>query len=153
MPYEREVTIELNPTEQRFYERVRSYVRQPEPGANSGFVELLLLLPDLAVLLFRLARDARVPFASKVIASLAVGYVLSPFELLPEIVLGPIGLIDDLVVVGLALSRMLNYVHPDIVRSHWAGQGDVLDAIQRVTDWTEQSITSRVRGALRSVLP
>ncbi len=83
---------------------------------------------------------------------LAVGYVLSPFELLPELVLGPIGLIDDLIVVGIALSRMLNHVHPDVVRSHWAGQGDALAAIQRVTDWTEQNVTARLRGAVRRVL-
>jgi uncharacterized membrane protein YkvA (DUF1232 family) len=150
--YDREITIELNPSEQRFYERVRGYVTTPHPGAASSLLDVLLLLPDLGVLLFRLARDARVPFSSKVIAALAVGYVLSPFELMPEIILGPIGLIDDLIVVGTALSRMLNYVHPDVVRSHWAGQGDALAAIQRVTDWTEQNVTSRLRGVVRRVM-
>lgn len=142
----------MNPSELRFYDQVRALIRTSEPGAASGFFDLLLLLPDLAVLLFRLGRDARVPFSSKLIGMLAVGYVLSPFELLPELVLGPIGLIDDLIVVGIALSRMLNHVHPDVVRSHWAGQGDALAAIQRVTDWTEQNVTARLRGAVRRVL-
>jgi len=149
---ERQVTIELNPSQQRFYDRVRAYVATPEPGAASGLIDLLLLLPDLAVLLFRLVRDERVPLASKVIATLAIGYVLSPFELMPEMLLGPIGLIDDVIVVGTALSRMLNHVHPDVVRSHWAGQGDALAAIHRVTDWTEANITARLRGAARRVL-
>ncbi len=149
---DRGVMIELNPSEQRFYEQVRGYLTTPVPGAAPGLIDLLLLLPDLAVLLFRLARDARVAFSSKWIAVLAVGYVLSPFELLPEIVLGPIGLIDDLIVVGIALSRMLNHVHPDVVRSHWAGQGDALAAIQRVTDWTEMQVMGRLRGAVRWAL-
>ena len=149
---DREVTIELNPRELRFYERVRGYLTVSEPGAASGLLDLLLLLPDLAVLLFRLARDERVPLSSKLIAMLAVGYVLSPFELLPEIVLGPIGLIDDLIVVGTALSRMLNHVHPDVVRMHWAGQGDALAAIQRVSDWTEQTLALPLRSAVRRML-
>jgi len=146
------ITIELNPVEQRFYDRVRSYVAAPEFGRHSTFWDLVLLLPDLAVLLFRLARDPRVPFVSKTIAALAVGYVLSPFELMPELLLGPIGLIDDLVVVGLALSRMLNHVHPDVVRAHWAGKGDALDAIQRVAAWTEQSVVAQVKQAVRTLV-
>ena len=47
---------------------------------------------------------------------------------------------DDLVVVGLALSAMLIHTHPDIVRSHWPGQGDALEAIQRVTNWLERRV-------------
>ncbi|MEZ4216145.1 MAG: DUF1232 domain-containing protein [Myxococcota bacterium] len=151
-PDDPRITIELNPAERRFYDRVRSYVAEPEPGRTSTFWDLVLLLPDLAVLLFRLARDARVPFFSKAIAGLAVGYVLSPFELMPELVLGPIGLVDDLVVVGMALSRMLNHVHPDVVRAHWAGKGDALDAIQRVSAWTEDQVVSRLRGAVRALV-
>jgi len=145
------IEIELNPRERRFYDRLRETVVAPGVAERSGLRDLLLLLPDLAVLLFRLSRDPRVPTSSKVLALLAVGYVLSPFGLMPELLLGPIGLIDDLVVVGAALSRMLNRVHPDVVRAHWAGQGDALDAIQRVSAWTEHQVTSRVRGALRRV--
>ncbi len=40
---------------------------------------------------------------------------------------------------------MLNRVHPDVVRSHWSGQGDALEAIQRVTSWTERMFGDRVR--------
>ena len=66
-----------------------------------------------------------------VIALIGLGYALSPIDLLPELLLGPIGLLDDLVVVGAALSRVINRVHPDIVNSHWSGRGDALDAIRR----------------------
>jgi uncharacterized membrane protein YkvA (DUF1232 family) len=143
------VTIELGRREARLYDRLRASVAAPRPGEPSGVREMLLLLPDLTVLLYRLLRDERVPLGGKAIALLGVGYVLSPIDLLPEVVLGPIGVLDDVFVVGAALSRMLNYVHPDVVRSHWSGQGDALDAIQRATDWAEQ----RVRSVLGRVLP
>ena len=73
-------------------------------------------------------------------------------ELLPEIILGPIGLIDDVLVLAAALSRILNYVHPDVVRSHWSGQGDALEAIQRVTEWSEELVTETVPRAIGRTL-
>jgi hypothetical protein len=126
------VTIELNSRERRLYDRLRAAVVTPRPGQGTGLRDVLLLLPDLAVLLARLLRDPRVPTGGKAIA-----------------LLGPIGLLDDLFVVAATLSRILNYVHPDVVRSHWSGQGDALDAIQRGTGWAED----RVKGVLRRILP
>jgi uncharacterized membrane protein YkvA (DUF1232 family) len=146
---ESHVTIDLNPREKRFYDRVREALVAPHPGERSGMRDVLLLLPDLTVLLFRLLRDARVPVGAKAIALFGVGYVLSPVDLVPEALFGPIGLMDDLLIVAATLSRVLNYVHPDVVRSHWSGQGDALDAIQRASGWAE----TQVRGVLRRVLP
>jgi uncharacterized membrane protein YkvA (DUF1232 family) len=71
---------------------------------------------------------------------------------LPTVVFGPIGLVDDIVVVSATLSRLLNHVHPDIVRSHWSGKGDALDAIQRATRWSESLFTSRLRGFVRGLV-
>jgi uncharacterized membrane protein YkvA (DUF1232 family) len=143
---EQPVVIELNPREQRVYDRLRSQVIEAEPGGASGIRDLLLLLPDLAVLLFRLMRDDRVPIASKAMAIFGIGYLISPIDLMPALLLGPIGLIDDLIVIGAVLSRMLNRVHPDVVRSHWSGQGDALEAIQRVAAWSERNVGDRVRS-------
>jgi uncharacterized membrane protein YkvA (DUF1232 family) len=145
------VTIELNPRERRFYERIRNSVSALENPGIAGFFDVVFLLPDLTVLLARLMRDPRVPLGHKLIAAAGVGYVISPLDLMPTILLGPIGLVDDLVVVSAALSRMLNHVHPDIVRSHWAGKGDALDAIQRTSEWCEGLFTGRLRDALASL--
>lgn len=143
------VTIELNPRERRLYDRLRSQVVAGQRRATSGLRDVLLFLPDLTVLLIRLLRDRRVPIGPKAIAVLGVGYALSPIDLLPSVLLGPIGLVDDLVVVTAALSKILNHVHPDVVRSHWSGQGDALDAIQRVSSWSEGLFSRRGAGRLR----
>jgi len=142
---EQSVVIELNPREQRVYDRLRAQIVAAQPGQPSGLRDLVFLLPDLAVLLFRLMRDDRVPVGSKAIAVLGAAYLLSPIDLMPALLMGPIGLLDDLIVVGAVLSRMLNRTHPDVVRSHWSGQGDALEAIQRVTAWTERAFGDRVR--------
>jgi uncharacterized membrane protein YkvA (DUF1232 family) len=114
--------------------------------------DILLLLPDFTVLLARLLRDPQVPRRSKWIALLGIGYVLSPIDLMPAILLGPLGLLDDLVVVTAALSRLLNHVHPDVVRAAWPGQGDALDAIQRAAGWCERFLGQKLRGLVRGAL-
>ena len=56
-----------------------------------------------------------------------------------------VGLLDDLLVVSAALSRLLNHVHPDVVRSAWPGKGDALHALQRVSRWSERVFRGRLR--------
>jgi len=146
------VTIEMERGGRRLYDRLRGGIVAKRPGRRSGPRDLLLLLPDLTVLLMRLLRDDRVPVGGKAIAMLSVGYVLSPIDFLPTFLFGPIGLLDDLFIVTAALSRVLNYVHPDIVRSHWSGQGDALDAIQRAAEWSETQLRSVLGRFLPSLL-
>jgi uncharacterized membrane protein YkvA (DUF1232 family) len=149
---EKRLEIDARARERRVYDRLRARILKIEPGARSGVRDLVLLLPDLAVLLARLVRDPNVPFGSKAIALLGVSYAVSPVDLLPELLVGPFGLIDDLIVVAAALSRIVNNVHPDLVRAHWSGQGDALDAIRRVTAWAESflgSVLARVLGFRR----
>ena len=97
-------------------------------------------------------RDERVPVGEKAIALAGIAYLLSPLDLIPDLLLGPIGLADDLLVLAACLSRIVNYVHPDVVRSHWSGQGDALDVIQRVTDWSERLLTKRLPQRLLSLV-
>jgi len=142
------VEIDLSARERRIYDRWRAALRKPLPGASPDLRDALLALPDLVVLVLRLLRDGRVRPGDKAIAVLGVAYVLSPIDLMPEFVFGPLGLLDDALVLALTVSRLVNRVHPDVVRAHWSGQGEVLDAIQRVTAWAERRLSGRVRGAL-----
>ena len=54
--------------------------------------------------------------------------------------------------VGASLSRLINHVHPDVVRSQWPGRGDALAAVHRVTAWTEEVLVGGVQGSLRGWL-
>ncbi len=150
---QRVITIELNPKERRLYDRLRGQVVSARaPGAGSGLGDLLFLLPDLTILLLRLLRDDRVPILYKGIALAGIGYVVSPLDFMPALLMGPFGLVDDLIIVSTAVSAMMNHVHPDVVRSHWAGQGDVLDVLHRISAWTENELVGGIRGVLRRVV-
>ncbi len=148
---ESNVTIELNPKERSIYDKLRSQVVRSGRREHYGIGDLIFFLPDLTVLLWRLLKDPRVPMGAKAIALFGVGYVLSPIDLMPALLFGPFGLVDDLLVVSAALSRLLNYVHPDIVRSHWSGKGDVLDVLFRVTAWSEEFVGGQMRSIVDKV--
>jgi uncharacterized membrane protein YkvA (DUF1232 family) len=144
------IEIDLNARERRMYDQIRArLISSVGDGQRSRMAETLLTLPDLLVLLTRLLSDSRVPRSAKIVFMGAIGYVLSPIDLLPEFLLGPVGFLDDALVIAAALSRLVNDVHPDVVRSHWPGKGDALEGIQGLTDWAEQTITNRMPPFMR----
>lgn len=132
--------VDLRARERRVYDRLRARLVELEPGASVGVRDLLLFLPDLVVLLLRLVRDPRVPAGAKAVALLGVGYALSPIDLVPEILFGPIGFLDDLLIATASVSWVVNHVHPDLVRAHWSGSGDVLDVVKSVLGWSEKLV-------------
>ena len=142
------IEIDLRARERRLYDRVRARIARAVPGDGYPLLDLVLLLPDLVVLLARLVREPRVPRLAKAIALGGLAYVASPIELLPELVFGPFGLIDDLAVALAALSRILNHVHPDLVESHWPGRGSVLALLKRATRRVESLLGRAVARAL-----
>lgn len=100
--------------------------------ADDQTAQIVLFVPDLLALLVRLARDRRVPFLLKGQLLLAAAYVLSPFDLVPEALLGVIGLSDDAGVLVLVLMwiKGLTSVDHQVLRENWSGQGDVIDVIE-----------------------
>ena len=149
------ITIEVNPDAGG---GLWGRLRRRLPGVSdrvgeSGLADLLLLLPDMGVLLGRLLRDDRVPAVAKVIGLAGLASLISPLDFLPSFLFGPVGMIDDLVIVALSLSAILNHTHPDVVRSHWPGQGDVLLVIHRVTGWVEESVVGRSFARLIGLWP
>jgi len=78
---------------------------------------MLRALIDQILLTWRLIRDPRVSLWSKAIPVLAVVYVLSPIDLIPDFIIG-IGQLDDLGLI-LAAMRLFEAVTPEyIVTEH-----------------------------------
>lgn len=117
-------------------------------GARTPLVrEAIAAGPNLVRLAWRLLRDPRVPTRSKVLLGLALGYVASPVDLVPALL--PAGLVDDVLVVTLALNRMLESVGEDVVRQHWDGRGDVLDVVRTLLDLASDLVPHRLRRLVR----
>lgn len=121
-----------------FYHQLRAEVRawskrqgKDKLGATG---ELVLLAPEFFKLLCTLLLDARVPGVSKAKLGIAVAYFVSPVDLIPEAVVGPIGYLDDVAVAAYALNSVLDENTTQVIRELWSGKGDVIAEIARVLD-------------------
>ncbi len=117
---------------QDFYQKLRKQVAEYLENKNFEYSDLVLLVPDFFHLLVKLMLDPRVPSDKKLKFAAVVAYFLTPFDLLPEAVLGPIGYMDDLALAAYVLNDFVNNEDLDIVYEHWAGKGDVLANIQNI---------------------
>ena len=110
--------------------------------------ELWLFLPQLLKLLYALLRDPRVPPRNKAIVAIVAGYLLLPFDIIPDFI-PLIGQADDLVLVAFALDQILNRVPEEIVREHWEGDDDVLEVVREVLEVA----TAPLRGRWQRFMP
>jgi uncharacterized membrane protein YkvA (DUF1232 family) len=140
---------------QRFYDRVRTAIHEyveRKGGAVSKTAEFLLLVPDVFILLWRLASDGRVEGKNKVLLGSAIAYYIFPFDIMPEALLGPIGYLDDLVFGVYVLNKVLKDTDPSILRQHWSGSSDVLDSIQKVLNAADSLVGSEFLGRIKKML-
>ncbi|HEV3472583.1 MAG TPA: DUF1232 domain-containing protein [Actinomycetota bacterium] len=107
-----------------------SIEERPTPP-QTQLKEYALLLPRLLRLVWRLARDPRVPARSKAMLVMLGGYLASPVDLIPDFIPGA-GQVDDIIIVAIALDQMLNRVPDEIVREHWDGDRDILELVQEI---------------------
>ena len=114
-------------------------------GQPTDLKEYLLLLPRLLKLLYRLARDPRVPARSKATLFILGGYLASPIDIIPDFIPG-IGQLDDIAIVAFVLDQMLNRIPENIVREHWEGDEDILQVVKEILDIS----TAFVPGWLRN---
>jgi uncharacterized membrane protein YkvA (DUF1232 family) len=120
-------------------------------GEGYRHAELLLIAPDLFHLLCRLVFDKRVPPAEKAKLAAAIAYFVSPFDVIPELMLGPIGFLDDVAVAAFALNSVINSGQGAIAKELWAGDGDVLVLIQSIVASADDMLGQGVWKRLRSL--
>ena len=138
-----------------FYRRLRTRVSAwlgSDAGQRYRFARHLLLVPDLFHLVVRLMLDSRVPKNVRSQLFGAAVYVVSPADLLPEALLGPVGFADDVVLLALIVHRLLGSVPRELVVEHWAGDRDLIIAIQDVLEAAEAMVGGRVWRRLKALM-
>jgi uncharacterized membrane protein YkvA (DUF1232 family) len=137
-----------------FYQTLRGRIASwlAKHGEGYRHAELLLVAPDLFHLLCRLALDKRVPAAQKAKLAAAIAYFVSPLDVVPELILGPIGFLDDLAVAAYALNSVISAGQGEIAKELWAGDGDVFALIQRIVATADDLLGAGAWKKLRSLL-
>jgi uncharacterized membrane protein YkvA (DUF1232 family) len=131
--------------------RLRRFRRERESGGGGGgrgdtMRQVLRDLPNFAKLLGRLATDPRVSKLDKAIVLAAVGYMLMPVDLLPD--LPVIGQVDDVYLLALALDRLLNNAGIDTLLDHWDGDVESLEAALAALDRAGSFLPQGIRSML-----
>lgn len=139
---------------ERFYDRMRGRIHEYLQGKGkvAKSSEYLLLVPDLFMLLWRLANDPRVSGKNKVLLGSGIAYYIFPFDIMPEALLGPIGYLDDLVFGVYMLNRMLSDTDVEILREHWSGEEDVLAMIRRVLNAADKLVGTELIDRLKRMM-
>jgi len=96
--------------------------------------------------------DPDVPKADKAKLVGVIAYFISPIDLMPEALLGPIGYVDDIALAAYVLNGMLNHTDPEVLRRHWAGDTDVLEVIKRILATADKMMSSKILGKLKRLV-
>ncbi|WP_019136116.1 YkvA family protein [Cellulomonas massiliensis] len=93
--------------------------------------EALRLLPDVVRLVRRLAADPALPRGVRWRLWLLLGYLLLPFDLVPD-VLPVVGYADDAVVVALVLRSVVRRAGAGALERHWPGTPQGMAVLRRL---------------------
>jgi uncharacterized membrane protein YkvA (DUF1232 family) len=105
--------------------------------------DAVFMMPNIIKLVGRLLKDPRVPRRAKISLGLAAAYVMSPIDLIPEVV--PVaGWADDVIIVMFAIDALIDRAGPEIVAEHWDGPGDLLALVRDVVGFSRNLVPRRL---------
>lgn len=125
----------MNTQEEKFYLKMRSNITNwldKKANLKHKWREYILIAPDIFYLLVKLVQDPEVPTSKKVKLITAIAYFISPIDVLPEAILGPIGYLDDIGIAAYVLNDLLNSIDPQIVKRNWVGDIDILYLVKKI---------------------
>ncbi|CAA0127347.1 Uncharacterised protein [Mycolicibacterium vanbaalenii] len=99
--------------------------------ADLRVTDILRLLPDVVVLLRRLAADPELPRGVRIRLGLLLMYLILPIDLIPDFI-PVLGYADDAIIVALALRSVTRRAGPAALERHWPGTAKGLQAVRRL---------------------
>lgn len=136
----------------RLRERVTDTVEQRGGKIGSGAAQALLLVPDIFMLLVRLSIDKEVPRSTRMLVGGALAYFVLPADLMPELVLGPMGFLDDLLLSVAVLAEAFGDDLEPYAEKHWSGSRKLRTVLGDVLHSAKSLVGVNVYERLRSLL-
>lgn len=121
-------------------------------GSPYTVAEYLLSGPDLIHLLVRLSLNSDVPVTETLKVLATTAYVVSPVDLIPDVIFGPIGLLDDIGLMVFVLRGIFERTDDSILRSYWAGTSSVLNQIDEALFMIDEVLEGGAWGQVRKFL-
>ena len=116
------------------YTSSREYLVNHIPEKAKDYKDYIMFLPDIVALIFRLLKDNRVPMKTKAVVGASLGYVVCPFDILPDKI--PfVGALDDLSVIFFALNRIINDVDINVILENWQGENEFVVILRKTVEF------------------
>lgn len=138
----------------------RPAASRPRPGgrgrtgergpSRETLMSLVRDVPSFIKLFGRLATDPRVSKLDKAIVGAVLVYLISPVDLVPDWVVPVVGQIEDVYLLALALSRLVNNAGVDVLMDHWDGDAASLEAALSVLDRAGSVLPGPIQALLGS---
>ncbi len=143
-----------------FYDRLREKIihavekrREGRGGKlTEGAVRALLLVPDVFILLVRLMLDKNVPGSTRAMVGGALAYFILPADLLPEMILGGAGFMDDLILATAVLSQAFGGELEPYARRHWSGPEDLRVVLRDLAQTAQSLLGQNLYDRLRKLM-
>ncbi|NUU95103.1 hypothetical protein XO10_02180 [Marinitoga sp. 1135] len=144
--YENKVEIESG----SFYKKLRNKIKKwAGKNKDNKILEYILLAPDLFYFFLTVLKDKDVYVDYKLKITGYLAYFISPIDIMPEMVLGPAGYLDDVLMGLLFLRTLLKELPYEYVEEKWPGDKEVLKNVSVMIDNIQAIIDSKI---FRSVM-
>lgn len=117
------------------------WVQQRRSGATTDWRELARLVPDVLRLIRRLIADRSVPRATRWWLIALLAYLLSPIDLVPDVI-PVLGYADDAIVVAIALRFAVRHAGMPAIERHWPGTDAGLRSVLSLVGYDARSASS-----------
>ena len=148
-------TIPSENQQRDFYQKLRARVSEwaaSRDNRTNKAASLVLAAPDLFHLCCKLLIDPRTPAKNKITLGAVIAYFISPIDLMPEAIFGPLGYVDDVAFAALAIDKLVESVGEDVIREHWAGEDDGLQLVRSIVATMDEMLGKRIAGKLRKLI-
>jgi uncharacterized membrane protein YkvA (DUF1232 family) len=136
----------------RLRERILHSVEKRGGKMSENALKALLLVPDVFILLVRLMLDKSVPGSTRAMIGGALAYFILPADLLPEMILGGAGFLDDLVLATAVLSQAFGGELEPYARRHWSGPEDLRIVLRDISQTAQSLLGQNLYDKLRRLM-
>ncbi len=144
------------PKMQSYYRQLQKRVEtwlSSEEARHHPCADLYPYLPELFLLLTKVGLDVSVEERERVAIFSVLKYIVAPFDLIPEGVLGPAGYCDDLVLAALAVDRLASKREGKLLSRYWHGDVDAVTVARTILASATTMVGDETCARLRGWLP
>ncbi len=121
------------------YSKFKENVESKVPEKYNGAANYLMIVPDFLALLYRVFKDERVDKKTKAVVGVALGYLASPIDILPDSI--PfVGKIDDVAIIFFVLNKIVNDIPENVLLENWQGQEDIMKIIKEGVNYINSAV-------------